>query len=301
MAKDGKWANIDDVSQAATAAAREILQTRLAKIRELLPLAAQEYQADIEHVHQLRVSCRRASAAEKAFRPLLPAKAKPLRKWLKRIRQAAGPARDTDVLLERIEAEPAETPAHDYVVARLEALREQVQPALVDVAKAAGKGKFEKSIESTLGELDSQSLADRVSFSAFAAEALKAAAKEVFAAAEIRQPTIPQLHQLRIAGKRLRYSIELFHDAFPKSLRQDIYPQLEKIQERLGTLNDHATAQTMFHQWMIELPPNHLAADLAARVVAEHSTAIKLRRDFLKWWKPSRVAELEAKLSVLSS
>ena len=43
-----------------------------------------------------------------------------------------------------------------------------------------------------------------------------------------------QLHELRIAGKRLRYSIELFHSAFPAALREKAYPQVEQLQSGLG-------------------------------------------------------------------
>src|SRR5690606_28603104 len=83
--------------------AHDALQTRLEAVVAWLPKAAQFPEADIEHVHQLRVSTRKAGAALKLFRELLPKKrAKRLNVSLKGIRRAAGEARDLDVLLERL-------------------------------------------------------------------------------------------------------------------------------------------------------------------------------------------------------
>lgn len=46
-----------------------------------------------------------------------------------------------------------------------------------------------------------------------------------------------ELHNLRIAAKRLRYTLELFEDALPVSCKL-IVKELEQIQEELGGLHD---------------------------------------------------------------
>ena len=51
-----------------------------------------------------------------------------------------------------------------------------------------------------------------------------------------------QLHQVRIAGKRLRYAMEVFADCFPESFRLELYPQIESMQEILGRANDSHVA-----------------------------------------------------------
>ena len=67
---------------------------------------------DIEHVHRLRVSTRRAVAALKLYRDWLPpAKFRWVKKRLKKIRRAAGDARDLDVLAERLQRELGERAA----------------------------------------------------------------------------------------------------------------------------------------------------------------------------------------------
>ncbi|QBD78912.1 CHAD domain-containing protein [Ktedonosporobacter rubrisoli] len=46
-----------------------------------------------------------------------------------------------------------------------------------------------------------------------------------------------ELHDLRIAIKRLRYTLEIFAEALPASC-QEALSELEKLQEELGTLHD---------------------------------------------------------------
>jgi len=296
----GKWVEIDDVGRPAAEVATEIFLLRMQVVQEKLPLAAHEYQHDIEHVHQLRVGCRRAEAALQAFRPLLTGKAKRLRKWLRKLRRAAGPARDADVLLAQLRAEPNAKASHAYLVARLERRRIDVQQALIEVAARAGAGKLDASIDGCLTALRKQpSKVSPVRFDRFAREALRTASQGMFKRAEVERPTVAQLHQLRIAGKRLRYSIELFYTAFPAALREEVYPLVEKIQTRLGRLNDHATAQAWYQHWLADLPPGDRAAQLAECIVEEHDTIVQIRADFLQWWTAERVAALESHLSAL--
>ncbi len=48
-----------------------------------------------------------------------------------------------------------------------------------------------------------------------------------------------ELHQVRIIGKRLRYSIELFADCFSGLLRERIYPMIEEAQEIRAVTDSH--------------------------------------------------------------
>jgi len=295
-----KWIEITEAERGAAELAAEIIQLRMCHVEQLLPLAAHNYRDDIEYVHQLRVGCRRAGAALGAFRPLVTGKAKRLKKWLRKIRQAAGPARDADVLLERLKAQSKPMPGHEYLVARLKRRRANVQQALVEVAAKAETGRLEQSVTRCLKALQKKPpKRAAVRFDLFAHQALRSVSQQMLQRSGLQQPTIAQLHQLRIAGKRLRYSIEIFHGVFPLSLREEIYPLVEKIQARLGSLNDHATAQALFQGWLADLPPDERAAQLAARIVAEHDLAEQIHLDFLQWWTPKRVAALESHLSML--
>ncbi len=301
----GKWVEVNNVGRPAAEVAAEILRLRMQVVERRLPLAAYEFHCDIEHVHRFRVGCRRAGAALQAFRPLMAGKAKRLSKWLQRLRRAAGPARDADVLLERLRAEPCSEPGHEYLVTRLARRRADVQQALIDVAEQAATGLLDQSVERCLlslhkGSSQKGSLqVPDVRFDFFAREALRSAGRKMFKLASLERPTVAQLHQLRIAGKRLRYSMELFHAAFPPMLREVVYPYVESIQSRLGKLNDHATSQALFQRWLADLPSGERVAQLAARIVEEHQSIERIRSDFLNWWTAEHATTLESHLSEL--
>ena len=294
----GKWVNLERTDCTAAEAAAEILRLRLEHVQRLLPLAAHEFRRDPEHVHRLRVGCRRADAAWQAFRPLLRGKAKRLRKGLQKIRRAAGPGRDADVLLDRLKAETG--PGQEYVVARLKRQRANAQQALLEIAKEVESGSLDRRLQRCLEGLKKKSSKGAsTTFDTFAQAALRTVSQKMFRLAGLEHPTVSQLHELRIVGKRLRYSIELFHSAFPTALREDVYPLVEKIQARLGRLNDHATAQAMFQGWLGSLPSDERAAQLAERMVEEHAAIEQVREDFMEWWTTKRVARLESSLSLL--
>src|SRR5262245_56380904 len=102
-----KW--LPDVSpddRAVDVAARA-LADRLETVRRHLKRAAKT--ADAEAVHQLRVWTRRAVAAVGLYADLIPTKhCKWFRKWLRRLRRAAGRVRDSDVFAGQLAgADPA--------------------------------------------------------------------------------------------------------------------------------------------------------------------------------------------------
>ncbi len=294
---NSKWIEVPSPTVPAAEVAKRALALRLQGVEQTLPLAAHRADEDIEYVHQLRVRCRRAEAALRAFRPLMGGKSKSLRRWLRRIRQAAGPARDADVLLERFRQEVPTDSNLEALIARLQLQREMAQEMLNAVEKKAHAGKWKKGVAECLGQFEKPDRPLRdISFAQFGQTALKSASRKVFQLAELHQPTTPQLHQLRIAGKRLRYSIELFHGVFPKELRNEVYPFVEKLQDRLGGLNDHATAQALFQSWLVDLPPGGQAAYLAQRISEEYECALQIREEFLHWWTPRRIAKLESRL-----
>src|SRR5687767_3640798 len=119
---EGKWISGLSEDMPAEEAARLALHLRVKAVIDLLPRALAGPQDDPEPVHQLRVSTRRAAAALRSFADLLPGKYhKGLARQLRRIRRAAGEARDWDVfradLAQRLaEASPTEQPGLDLLI-----------------------------------------------------------------------------------------------------------------------------------------------------------------------------------------
>jgi len=138
---DGKWISDLDAATPLADAARHVLTVRLEVVRDHLPLALDEADKDPEHVHQLRVGTRRAGAALEIFACCLPEKAyKAARKKLRKVRRAAGEARDWDVfLLALTQPERSPTPKQraglDFLIGYAFAQRDVAQAYLQDVAE----------------------------------------------------------------------------------------------------------------------------------------------------------------------
>jgi len=100
------------------------------------------------------------------------------------------------------------------------------------------------------------------------------------------------LHQFRIRGQELRYTMELLAGAFPDEFRTRLYPIIEVMQARPGELNDLATAKTRLQQ-KIE------AAGCAAEAVSWRRLLASEQRQFDQAWQgfrdwctPQRLQEL---------
>lgn len=57
--------------------------------------------------------------------------------------------------------------------------------------------------------------------------------------------TAPQLHQFRIAVKKLRYSVDFFAPLFDSGKVRTLHPRLSRLQDMLGAINDASTTRTL--------------------------------------------------------
>jgi CHAD domain-containing protein len=286
---DGKWFWVEPPTANVAAAAERILDARLAEVQRYLPLAARHNAEDMEFVHQLRVNCRRAAAALRAFEPLAGRRGRKLKKWLQELRRAAGPARDADVYLARLRLEL--DPGNEHAQQLVDFVRQSradAQAALNGIDERASHGGFQRAIDRCLDRIAKpRGPAEHQSFADFAQHALASAA-EGLKVVNPQTASLAELHELRIAGKRLRYAIEIFHSAAAPELRHEVYPDIEELQERLGTLNDHIASQARLQQWLANLPADGFAAFVAELIVNEHASAERVHRMFLPWWTPEK-------------
>lgn len=301
MGPSSKWLTAIDPSAGVDTAARVSLGARLTAVAHHLPLAAYHAEQDSEHVHRLRVSTRRADAALKLYHEWLPPKrARWIEKRLKKIRRAAGEARDLDVLAERL--------AHDYgeraaAVAPLVAQeRDSVQADIVSIAEKSRRDdrlvrKTARLIESIRPPDDIRAGSVAPTFRDWAAQQLDVVAGQFFDAVPDGTSDLAALHQFRIRAKALRYAMELLAGAFGPELRDMHYPVVEKLQERLGRINDHVAARDTFRKWAADekcSAQKRLLCELAEDELA--LLADKLR-EFREWWTPSMAEQLSHKLA----
>lgn len=203
---------------------------------------------DPEQLHQMRVAVRRMRATLKAARPLLDAGwTDGLRAELGWLGRALGPVRDADVLLDRLRGrasafDQACAVATETLLARLVTRREQARAEMLDTL---GSDRYVKLIR-TLAE------AMRAPLPAAPARS-KTPSLTDLARTEYRKlakaadrlgpdPTDKALHDLRIRGKRLRYTAELAATAAGKPMRKLVKATVA-VQDVLGEHQDACVAQ----------------------------------------------------------
>ena len=247
VVRTGKWIKGLYPDTPCWIAVQRVLRKRLRAVDRLIQPAANNYAEDPEFVHQLRVAARRAGAALLAFRPFLRKKAcNKLRRRVAAVRRAAGIARQLDVqaMILRRELERAEgsqRAAYETLIARLAVERDTAQAA---IARSAGKHR-------ALSSRKAMSRALRRGARASEADSSRPYTLSLLAASHV--PTVLEavqawrqqdlsdpaaLHELRVAAKKLRYSLELFIACFPQRMIDESYPGVVDLLELLGEIND---------------------------------------------------------------
>jgi CHAD domain-containing protein len=298
MAPSGKW--IDGIGPDSTIeeAARRSLEARLATVNQWLPLAAYLAEHDVEHVHQLRVSTRRATAALRLYRDWLPWKpSRWFRKRLRRIRRAAGVARDLDVLGPRLVLDYGQRRTA-AVTALIAERRASFQPDLVKVAeRSRRRDRFVRKMAALLSDISAPDAGlNELCFREWSAPQLAEKAGEFFASQPDESAHWSALHRFRILGKALRYTIELVAPAFGQELRNEYYPVAEELQERLGTIQDHFEAACLLRDWSEEAEERACGAIMSELAAEERERLADARREFHIWWTPERSESLRSGL-----
>jgi len=202
------------------------------KLRALVPAALHE--GDVDAIHQARVTTRRLRAALNLLAPVIPDKAqKPVAKTLKRLRRALGPLRDADVMLghlDELKRFSRHAEAIEWLAAHLQARR---QEAATEARDDAPPGK-------TLAKLGAWwGVSEQISGARDAVDSLLADSLhnqlETFAKST-GQMSNP--HAVRIAGKLLRYTVEMAEVEGHK-LPKDVLRSFKKMQEALGMWQDY--------------------------------------------------------------
>ena len=300
MAVLGKWIEGLSPASSVSEAARRSLQARLAAVRHHLPLAARRAADDVEHVHRLRVATRRAVAALELYRDFVPPKkARRLRTLLKRIRRAAGAARDLDVMLTALEAE--QDARWQPVINDIHERRLCVQPDIVQVlAEARRKDKLKKLAKRVTDAVRPRRRRDqrrrRRRFANWAKKQLRRASERCFQADPGATDDFETLHRFRIEAKRLRYTLELLAPALGKDFIRDVYPQVEQLQERLGAVNDHVAAVATWRQWMCEADDDTRRQLLSELIEQRQQDLQQTMAEYTAWWSERQAANLQGVL-----
>jgi len=208
---------------------------------------------DIELIHQARVASRRICTALGVFKATFPPRK--VRRWSKHIQRlikGLGAARDKDVQIEfvagkvtdRARGKNKDLPGLKRLLLRLRQEREDIQPGVIEVLD---------QIESTgtLSEILAQTKKIRSRLRKAGAGlsrpfVLGQAARDIrkkcnrllrFQSCLEDAGAIEQHHRMRIAAKKLRYTMEIYKKVFEKRLNNTI-KVVRNVQTLLGDIHD---------------------------------------------------------------
>lgn len=256
---------------------------------------------DPRHVHQMRVATRRLRAALRLFADLLPPESASLNDELNWIAGQLSAARDLDVQLQRLRENGVEL----GLLATLEPygswLEEQRQRAQAELTSAIESPRFDHLLLHLKG-LDAWSPipATDAPLLEEAPRRLRRTFKKLRERARAIDEDSPstELHKVRIAAKRLRYTAEFFESAYGRRARR-LAECLTSLQDLLGELQDGVVGAQRIHQ-AVQTAAGAWAAETSVALgrVLQHDVqrASEIRAEFPQRckaikneaWKPLR-------------
>lgn len=235
-----------DEAMTPPAAARAIVRAALDQL--LANDAGLLAQIDPEYLHQLRVAVRRLRSALLVFGKVLAAdfvaQAREELRWLS---QAAGPARDWDVLatqtLPPLLEGYGDASAARSVRLRIAARRKIAREVVRDALRSARYSHLVLILARWLSSTSPEESSDPVTLHDYASRVLRKRHRQLLAGARKLSILTPEeRHELRLEAKKLRYSTEGFATLFKRKQVASYLETLSDIQEDLGRANDAAVA-----------------------------------------------------------
>ena len=283
---------------------------------------------DIEQVHDMRVATRRMRAALRVFADYLDADTfKPFVKMLRRTGRTLGAVRDLDVFREKAQHYLGTLPDErkselDLLLAAWQTEYQRARGELMELfdsdAYAQVKTEFEKFLrtpgagaaatEMQEGEPIAHCVRDVLPIILLRGWAIVRAYDE-----SVSTPDVPltRLHQLRIASKGLRYTLEFFADVMNPEA-QSLIEQMKQLQDHLGNLQDAVVACNILDDFLNWGEWSHaarrslrrprtliVAPGVAAYLAARQNEIRELVQTFPQVWLPISQSEFRRQLLAL--
>lgn len=274
---------------------------------ELRVSLASAFEGDVEAIHDARVATRRLKAVVDLFDIHLSKRLKQrFNKSLKRIRRMLGDIRDLDVMIGHVDAARGlDAQSRDFLLGGLKREREDELSAMsgLRASKILGKlgswwGLREQIRDDHAMALLRESL--RAQLARFCQQAdLHSGVQAAGAAAPLASPLNP--HELRIAGKALRYTLEMAVEEGAK-IPAPVLRQFKRMQDMLGLWHDHVVLAGKTLELCLDAKLNYTQPALLKKGLAFSQACIRRSearlRGFVVLWKKQGVA-LQAQIQVV--
>lgn len=242
---------------------------------------------DPEFVHQARVALRRLRSAIKLFAPVLPPEfVSTYGQTWQTLAGALGEARNWDVFLAETLPPIQRTFPDDKDLRRLRkaALRRAVSARKSVIAVLAVNEYPRLMLEFTAAVY---TLSDTLPLplTEFAREQIVSHARKARKLARRHaELDATERHRLRIAGKKLRYSLEFFAPLLPQRRLAPYLLALSRMQDELGMINDQVTAEALIK----ELLPRYNNGSLHGWIAGRHDLLLTTLPVALEDWTRQR-------------
>lgn len=292
-------------------AARKTLLRHWKRAREAEPGARKG--RDSEQVHDLRVALRRLRVALQVFADYLDRDAfRPFRRRLRRTARALGAVRDLDVLKEKtrryLDTLPEDRGADlDPILAVWKTEHARARRRLIAWLDSGAfvrfKGEFDEFLrgpEIARRRHAGDRVRDMVPVALLSGWTSVRSLDESVTAPDAQAE---QLHRLRIAGKRLRYTLEFFAPVLGAGA-DPLIERVTRLQDHLGDLQDAVVACTVLQGFLDErqrhsAPAPAVAPGVTAYLAARQREIQTQLRTFPNVWAPVRATEFKKELLAL--
>jgi CHAD domain-containing protein len=253
---------------------------------------------DLEDVHGMRVATRRQRAAWRVFgEAFRPGRTKRYRTGLRDVAARLGAVRDLDVLLEAADAYRADLPvteqrAMEPLLVDWRTHRDDARVLLLRELDSDGYRRWlddyrdfvrtDGALVLPVGPTQPHRIRDTT-----ASRIWKAYEQVRGYEAVLRWADVETLHQLRIAGKWLRYSLEFVREALGDG-SAPLIARVTALQDHLGLLNDADVAASMARTFLVEHAGDLSGVESAAigrYLVSREREIARLRRSVGPAWR----------------
>jgi CHAD domain-containing protein len=267
--------------------ARDVVKQRVRAAIHYWERAAKRGSPRVDDIHQLRVWSRRAKAALQLFASRLPEESTAeVMRILKKVRKRAGQARDCDVLLDTLDKR-----SRNVLTEALEQLEEQRQECAKRLRRSYRKNVKSGELLNLLQSLEKKSqlsshngkAAPPLPFGPWFQQQFVGITADLRRQLRISRPGERRIHPLRIAGKQVRYALEIGLPALSKLTGRQLYEALEQLQEHLGDICDHQTLAEQYRDLAQDLKPKqrtYLIEAADKHLQQAHAGWTK----FIRWW-----------------
>ncbi|MGQ9827928.1 MAG: CHAD domain-containing protein, partial [Roseiflexus sp.] len=268
--------------------ARRVLRRTFERL--LARLDAVEKDEDPEDVHDARVATRRLRASLQVVEGIFDVDLlRKLRRGLRQVARSLGVVRDYDVFLESVCAFRDQLPEDRRAIMTplIDAIGAARAPARERMLADLTSKRFERFLctfaafltTPDAGVVDQNETGAPTRVRDFAGSSIWRRYEQWRAFDAVLDGAPDEVrHMARIAGKRLRYTLEFFADALGPNANQVLEPLMD-LQETLGKLQDAVVARD--HIRTLELTDDAGAQEYLAVLDAEHD---RLLTDFPRLW-----------------